>query len=277
MRRQWVGRALASLAMACTFVAGAPTLAADGKLEIDQSCVAVGCFPGDTAGLPVQITNPGSYVLTGNLVSSGPTLIQITSSFVSLDLGGFQLSAFGPAMAAGVRIEASDIEVKNGAIANLDAAGILNVGSGSRLSLHALRIFGITNGPGIDLGSGSFNQVRNSTVFGNGGGIVATGNTTTIEGCSVAGASGTADGIRVGDFSLIAGNVASFSFGDGIEVGLGSVVRGNVTAQNGESGIQAASETLIIGNTALNNAQIVGGSGNIAACASCTLVDNHTE
>jgi hypothetical protein len=44
-----------------------PLLAGDGKLEINQSCIAVGCFPGDTAGFPVTITSSGSYLLTGNL------------------------------------------------------------------------------------------------------------------------------------------------------------------------------------------------------------------
>ncbi len=31
-------------------------LAADGALEINQDCAAVGCFSGDTAGFPVSIT-----------------------------------------------------------------------------------------------------------------------------------------------------------------------------------------------------------------------------
>lgn len=41
-------------------------VAADGELEINQACAgsSVGCFPGDSAGFPVSITQPGSYRFT---------------------------------------------------------------------------------------------------------------------------------------------------------------------------------------------------------------------
>ena len=32
-----------------------------GSLEINQLCVASGCFAGDSPGFPVEITQPGSY------------------------------------------------------------------------------------------------------------------------------------------------------------------------------------------------------------------------
>src|SRR5262245_32414033 len=35
--------------------------ASDGVLEINQTCAAVGCFQGDSAGFPVTINSAGSY------------------------------------------------------------------------------------------------------------------------------------------------------------------------------------------------------------------------
>jgi hypothetical protein len=66
----------------------------DGVLEIDQACVAAGCFPGDTGGFPVQITAPGSYFLTSNLVvpDSATTAVTVSGDNVVLDLGGFEIS-----------------------------------------------------------------------------------------------------------------------------------------------------------------------------------------
>lgn len=72
--------------------------AADGVLEINQLCVASGCFAGDNPGWPVEITAPGSYRLTSNLVVSsisGPASgISIRKANVSIDLGGF--AVLGP-------------------------------------------------------------------------------------------------------------------------------------------------------------------------------------
>jgi hypothetical protein len=69
-----------------------PALAADGVLEINQTCaVETGCFSGDTPGFPVTITEAGSYRLTSNL--RPPDLdtlaIGVDADDVTLDLGGF--------------------------------------------------------------------------------------------------------------------------------------------------------------------------------------------
>ena len=69
-------------------------LAVDGAREIHQACVATGCFPGDTAGWPVLITEPGSYVLTSGLTvpDANTTAISIDAPHVSLDLHGFSIT-----------------------------------------------------------------------------------------------------------------------------------------------------------------------------------------
>lgn len=75
-------------------------LATNGVFEINQLCVANGCFPGDDPGFPVEIANPGSYRLTSNLKVSArdETAIQVASNYandgyngLSIDLNGFSL------------------------------------------------------------------------------------------------------------------------------------------------------------------------------------------
>ena len=56
-----------------------PALAADGVDEINQtSALAGGITPGDAAGFPITLTEPGSYVLTSNLsVPAGTSGIDV--------------------------------------------------------------------------------------------------------------------------------------------------------------------------------------------------------
>jgi hypothetical protein len=69
-----------------------PVLAVDGVLEINQTCaVNTGCFSGDAAGFPVEITEPGSYRLTSNLAPPDIETngVSLFAANVTLDLGGF--------------------------------------------------------------------------------------------------------------------------------------------------------------------------------------------
>jgi hypothetical protein len=61
---KWI---LSPLVLGCALLLSISSRAADGVIEINQSCVAGGCFAGDTAGFPVTISQPGSYRLTSNL------------------------------------------------------------------------------------------------------------------------------------------------------------------------------------------------------------------
>lgn len=247
-----------------------PALASVGKLEINQQCVAVGCFPGDAPGFPVQLVEQGSYVLTGNLDSAdAPVLqpvIQITAAFISLDLNGFTVLANSSADPGAIQINASYVEVKNGVLSGTASAGI--VGNGSHLRLLDLRIVLIPGGPGIELGGYDI-QIRNCLVSGNGGngGILALGLHVAVVGCTVT--NNTQAGIRIGPRSLVADNVVSNNTGHGIDAGTSSTVRGNVVTSSGAYGINLEGDTLVIGNTVVSN-----GLGNIATCASCTIVDN---
>ena len=63
-------------------------LATEGALEINQACVAGGCFPGDTAGFPVTIATRGNYELTSNLTldNTDQRAIKVNSDNVVIDL-----------------------------------------------------------------------------------------------------------------------------------------------------------------------------------------------
>jgi hypothetical protein len=73
----------------------------DGVFAINDVCDGLGCFPGDTGGFPITITNSGSYQLTSNLTSASTTInvIEINADNVTLDLNGF--SIIGPRTCTG--------------------------------------------------------------------------------------------------------------------------------------------------------------------------------
>ncbi len=73
----------------------------DGVFTINDVCDGFGCFPGDATGLPVTITQSGSYQLTSNIVSGSNTInvIEINADNVTLDLNGF--SIIGPRTCTG--------------------------------------------------------------------------------------------------------------------------------------------------------------------------------
>lgn len=69
----------------------------DGVVLINQANALAGnVTPGDTAGFPVTISQPGSYRLSGNLTvpDANTNAIEIASNNVSIDLNGF--SIIGP-------------------------------------------------------------------------------------------------------------------------------------------------------------------------------------
>ncbi len=83
--RSWIV-GCAWLGVACVARAG------DGRLEINQACVAAGCFAGDTPGFPVETQAKQSYVLTSGLtVPDANTSAVVLNSNSALDLNGFTI------------------------------------------------------------------------------------------------------------------------------------------------------------------------------------------
>jgi len=81
------------LALMLTALSGS-VFAVDGIILIDQNrALAGGVTPGDLAGFPVTITQPGSYRLASPLnVPTGQNGIEITVPGVTLDLNGFSIT-----------------------------------------------------------------------------------------------------------------------------------------------------------------------------------------
>ena len=88
-------------------------------LEINQTCATGpdGCFTGDASGFPVEITSPGSYVLTGDLAVSGP------------DTDGILLNTLG-----GVKVDLRGHTVR-GPIVCVNSGGLLSCGSGNGIGI----------------------------------------------------------------------------------------------------------------------------------------------
>ncbi len=71
----------------CVSTVAYPSLsvAADGILEINQTCALAG-LPGDAAGFPVAITHPGSDALTRHLDARGlPNPEEVAGILVDVD------------------------------------------------------------------------------------------------------------------------------------------------------------------------------------------------
>lgn len=262
-RRAWRSAVVIAIAIEAGLPASA-VRASDGVIEINQAAaIAGGVTAGDAPGLPVSLGTSGSYRLTGPLtVASGATTaIVISSSFVTLDLGGFEIrgpvECFGapascPAPQSGVGVEASSVgqvTVRNGLVRGMGGAG-LSLGESARVE----DVTAISNGgPGIRVGA--YSQVRDSIAQSNGGDGIGgdTAQSVIVDGCTAV------------------GNVLS-----GIRVESGSMVLDSQGFANGVHGLHFASQPGLFRNSMLrvNQGQSVSGGtgvgGNVCDDLRCS-------
>jgi hypothetical protein len=196
-------------------LAASTVYAVDGVIEINQArALAGGVTPGDTAGFPVTISQPGSYRLTGNLDVRPPanpgeahpenvTAILITSSNVTIDLNGF--SILGPTSCSGNPLTCSPT----------------GTGEGVGISDSSVRQIAVVNGVvsgmglnGIDLNSEGGNKVEAVRAVSNSG-----------------------DGILLGPGAVVTGNVVISNRLYGISASNGCAILGNSVIGNGHAGI----------------------------------------
>jgi hypothetical protein len=266
--------------IAFPMIVASPLHAADGRLEINQACVAVGCLSGDGADFPIEITASGSYLLTGNLtVPEGAHGISITASDVTLDLNGFVLSGSDSGAFDGIRLNgptttAANVEIRNGTIRDFGGSGMNCVGGCTDLKAIGLRLLS-NKGAGL-IASGSHRaSARDSVAAENGNeGIWLTGDKILVSGCTSV--DNGATGIRAGDYSLVRGNVVSENGADGIRADSNSSVIGNVVTLNDENGINLDTTALVKNNVVRHNNQDGTTFEDIETCAGCTLIDNDT-
>ena len=199
--------------------------AEEGPTEIDQC---------------QTISHPGSYKLVNNLTLTGPTItavcLQITTSFVTIDLAGFTISwpgphqtPFNPTTAIAAGNDTSGITVRNGSISGF-GVGVGLGGNGS--IVEGLRV------------GGPCPCER---------GIVATG---IVRGNTVSIASAPSGSIGIEATGIVSGNYAFNNRTTGISVGQGSTVIGNTvtgTAPGGGFGLVVACPSNVTNNTAVNN------------------------
>jgi hypothetical protein len=213
-----------AVAVALSFAAEA--IAGDGVLEINQACVAAGCFPGDGPGFPVQCNESGSYRLTSSLtVPDGNTTAVDLDSYATLDLGGFAIigttvctgdltvTCTGGSGSSNGVAGGDGVTIRNGTIRNMGTAGI-SAGDGTlveNMLIQENRSRGIVGSYG---GRGWI--IRNSRIVRNG--------TYGID-FAVSGA-----------YSLITNNVIEGNELAGVYA-LGALLLDNAIANNGREGI----------------------------------------
>lgn len=205
--------------------------ASDGVIEINQSCaLSAGCISGDGAGFPITINQPGSYVLTSNLLaqSSDLSTISIEASNVTLDLNGF-------AIIGGTSCS------ETGAYPNV----ITCTGSGPSYGI-------LVNNGAVTLRSV---VIRNGNIKGIGGTGILLGASTdgaVIEDIEVTHSG--SSGIRATGVGIVVRRaVVSLCYAFGISVHVGAQVESAVTWSNGFNGIQAGDRSILENVTSRSN------------------------
>jgi parallel beta-helix repeat protein len=241
--------------------AGSAAQAADGTILINQQKAQTGSVTtGDAPGFPVTLSQPGSYVLSGNLTvpDQNTTAIQVTADNVTIDLNGFSIigpniaNGFGEGVSAGSR---TNIAVLNGTVRGMGSSGVY---LGNKARAEGLRL--ISNTDGIRIGVDSL--VQNITALGNRiTGVDLFGKSTLLN--SVVTQNGE-DGILAGDECLLQGNIVLGNGRYGISVEGSSTVLHNTVTGNGDFGLLLGSRTgyaqnVVAENKIISGPQVSGG------------------
>jgi parallel beta-helix repeat protein len=101
------------------------------------------------SSVPITITSPGSYYLTGNLTNGSSTAITIEANNVTIDLNGFTLSGKGSSSGDGIEggSQYQQLIVRNGTIQgcfNGVDASVMNGGTFEKVAFISNRSYGLT-------------------------------------------------------------------------------------------------------------------------------------
>ncbi|HUA20239.1 MAG TPA: right-handed parallel beta-helix repeat-containing protein [Bryobacteraceae bacterium] len=249
-----------AFALAAALLVFAPgALAVDGTVLINQAS-SVNGLPGcPHTGFPIQICQPGSYRLSGNLTVAGTADgIDVSASNVTLDLNGFTIA--GPISCEGFPVVQEDCSPS--------AAGFGVQASGANFRIMDGTVRGFKFGI---VGQGLGLRVEKIEVFNNlfdgilctvsySGSVLVMDNNTSLNG-------------RYGIWVLggvISNNVVNENGGGGINTGHSTISNNTILANGGGGGIQTDCPSSIVGNTISDNAGpaiTLNGSG-------CTTVNN---
>jgi len=249
--------------------------AGDGVIEINQAAAAAGgVTPGDAAGLPVTLSESGSYRLTGNLALPDENTggILITADHVTVDLGGFAI--IGPTFCTSVPntptttcgptgsgdgisgdlpggFAPENITIRNGTVRGAGNRGItLIFGRVERVRVISNGSSGIEVPIGLATdGEAPGTAIVESWAIRNGFKGIAAGQRGRVEN-SIASFNGDL-GIDCGQSCVVRGNTANWNGAGGIFCS-GCVVENNAVDSNTGAGITAG-RSVVRGNTVINN------------------------
>ncbi len=230
IRTSMKSRPARGLAVVLLALLGGAAHAVDGVVLIDQNrALAGGVTPGDTAGFPVTISQPGSYRLSSNLTvpdaNTSAIVIAPDVSGVTIDLNGFAI--LGPTICTGFPLTCAP------------------TGSGSAVSAPS--------------GAGRGVAVRNGTVSGMGStGLAIFAAGAVVDNVTVTSNGGTGIFVVLG---TVTNNRVMKNGGSGITAS-NALINHNFVSQNGGTGI-SANDSLIT-----QNVLIVNGSVGVAAANS---------
>jgi len=207
------------------------SVAADSPIVITQTKAAAGgVTPGDTAGFPVTISQPGSYVLGSHLLPpSNKNGILVTADFVDIDMNGFRLYG-GNVAGYGVYVQGKSFgKIHDGTIANFKYDGIRILSPGNAWTVEKMQI--VRNSSGIYADPSLYMRILSNSVLLNFN-----------------------HGIYCGNSCHVEGNTSSDNGHIGIRALTGTVL-GNTVYSNGFFGILGA-------NTGFGNNTLVGNRAN---------------
>jgi parallel beta-helix repeat protein len=222
--------------------------------------------PGDGSAV-FNITNPGSYYLTNNVLGvAARNGITISTNNVTLDLNGFAVAGI-PFSFNGVRISSArtNICVRNGVVCNWGVSGIEGSGSAYNSQFIDLRIS--VNGQ-YGLHGGLSSLVRGCVIHDSGNNGINVGTGSTVEECAVtlSGNPIAASGIVVGDGSMVRGCASVTNAQHGITNGQSCVIKDCTVTGNTLDGINAGN-----GSTISDCAALFNDRNGLAAASTCTL------
>lgn len=246
---------LFQLICALSLLWGGSAFAVDGVLEINQACATNGgCFTGDNPGLPVTITQDGSYLLTSNLAISHQNTsgITVTAPNVTIDLNGFSIigitvcedtplscSPEGAGVGVSCTTPCENLTARNGSIIGMGSHGVF---------------------------LGKYGRVADLSVTSNGGDGIRFVNAALVQDCFIR---------WNGDAGIVTSTSAPNI--------LGANITGNIILGNAGFGMNLTGPAVVVGNTIAYNEQegLFGGeagyNGNVFFSNDGTVVAGANE
>lgn len=233
MIRRLISHSLVASAcgLAALMLMAGPARASDGVLEISATCATVGCFPGDSPGYPITLANPGSYRLTSDLEPAGADGIEIATTALDIDLGGFAIRGPGNCTGTGGAFIACTGNAGTG------INGVIGLGDNVTTRIHNGTITGMSGAIGLFFVSDA--TLENLRIVENEGTTISLGNGAKVRNLYVSRNGGDAISIfLLGANYSIQDSVISLNGGDGITAGGGvGLVRGNLIHDNAGWGV----------------------------------------